>query len=175
MRTAFLLIDAQRNMFEAGSPIHEAAALLARLTRLLEDAREAGAMIAMVRNCGGEGDPDLPGTPGFEIQDELAPRPGELIVDKSHRDAFEDTELGHDLFEAGVGRLIVAGLQSDYCVDATVKRAIDLGFEVVLIADAHSTCASGESSAPEIIAAVNAGLAPDISLVDAAQVQWKSS
>lgn len=168
MRSAFLLLDAQRWVFAAESPIHDSTRLRSRLRELLEAARSKHVFVAMVR---GPASPNSDAS-WFELDDAFAPRPGEFVVDRVVPDAFEETELGHDLLEAGVGRLIVAGVRSDECVHASVRRAIDLGFDVVLVADAHSTAASGTHGAEEISASVNAKLALEVSVVPGASVEW---
>ena len=56
-------------------------------------------------------------------------------------------------------KLVICGLQTDYCVNATVRQAHQLGYDVVLVADAHSTVDNGNMSAEDIIAEHNKDLA----------------
>jgi nicotinamidase-related amidase len=84
------------------------------------------------------------GEPGFEIVEELAPRAGETVIDKSGASAFSNTRLA-DLFDAqGIHALILAGVTTDVCVHSTLRDANDRGFECLLATDA---CGSGDLAA----------------------------
>jgi nicotinamidase-related amidase len=149
MDTALLLIDAQVNTFEP-EPAYRAAELLTTLRELLARAR-AGAEVIFVRHNGRAGGPHEPLTPGWAIHPELAPRPDEPIIDKHRPDAFYQTELAAVLTERGIRRLVIAGLQTEYCIDTTTRRANSLDYEVILAADGHST-EDNELTAGQIIA-----------------------
>ena len=146
MATTLLLIDLQRNMLEPPEPVPVARDLIVLVHGLLERARAVGAAVVHVRNNGGEGEPDFPGSPGWELFH--VPIEGEAIVDKFAADAFEDTALG-ELIPDG-STILVAGLASDYCVRATVLGARRLGYDVRLIQGAHGTYDAGGESAETI-------------------------
>jgi len=59
--------------------------------------------------------------------------------------------LGRELDIRGIKKLVITGLQTEYCVDTTCRRAYSLGYDVVLVKDAHSTWDSGDLSAQQII------------------------
>ena len=80
-----------------------------------------------------------PGAEGWAIHPRLAPQPGDLVVQKTASDSFMDTTLRTDLDRLGVKRLVVMGMQTEFCVDATCRAALSHGFEVVLAADGHTT------------------------------------
>ena len=80
-----------------------------------------------------------PGTPGGEINDAVKPEPGETVVEKAFPNAFLETPLDTQLKEAGVDTLLVCGMMTSMCVDATVRAAVDLGYEVAV---AHDACAT---------------------------------
>ena len=65
--------------------------------------------------------------------------PGEPIVDKRSPDSFADTPLDGMLLARGVRRVIVCGLQSEWCIQATCKGAVERRYEVMLVEDGHST------------------------------------
>jgi nicotinamidase-related amidase len=92
-----------------------------------------------------------PSQAGWPIYAAIAPQAGEPIVDKTHSDSFWDTNLQAILNDLGVQKLIVAGMQTDYCVDTTCRRAASLGYEVTLVGDAHSTWDNGILSAEQIV------------------------
>jgi nicotinamidase-related amidase len=99
------------------------------------------------------------GSPGWQLAAALDARPGDLRVRKQTSDSFHETALHPLLQERGITKLIVCGLQSDFCVDSTVRRALALGYEVVLVSDAHSTMDNGVLSAAQISAHHNVTLA----------------
>jgi nicotinamidase-related amidase len=166
-RTALLVIDAQVNMFDPALPAHGAEALLPRLVRLVERARAAGMPVVFIRNCGGPGDPDERDTPGWQLHPALPRQDGDPLFDKSTTDAFASTPLAGALAARGVTRLVVAGLQSEHCVRATTLGALQRGFEVTLVADAHATYDAAGRSAAAISAGVNAELAGRAAVVSA--------
>jgi nicotinamidase-related amidase len=162
---AVLLIDTQSNMFDPALPAHAAESLLARLRNLVAQARAAQIPVVFVRNCGQVGDPDERGTPGWELHPALGVAPGDLVVDKSTGDSFASTPLDDELRARGVTRLVVAGLQSEFCVRDTVLGALARGYEVTLASDGHSTYDGASRSALEKSAALNAELADRVALV----------
>lgn len=168
--TALLLIDAQVNMFDPANPAHGASELLDTLAGLLARARDAGAAVVLVRNCGGPDDPDQRGTSGWEIHPRLEPRAGERVLDKTTQDAFESTSLAEDLERAGARRVVVAGLQSEYCVRATSLGALSRGLEVVLVSNGHSTYDGRDRKAAEVSASINTELGARVRLVRADDV-----
>ena len=157
--TALLVIDVQVNMFDPSHAVASADGLLAHVRSLVSSARAAGAPVVFVRNCGGLQDPDVKGTPGWELHPALQPAAGELVLDKTTCDTFASTPLGQELDARGVRRVVIAGLQSDYCVRETTLGALARGLEVTLVSDAHSTYDSRPRTAAQITAAVNAEFA----------------
>jgi nicotinamidase-related amidase len=103
-----------------------------------------------VRNIGGPGEPDAIDAPGVAIHPKLAPLAGERVVDKRAPSAFENTPLERELRDARVSRVIIAGMQTEMCIDATCREAHRAGFDVVLARGAHATF-DGRRTAPEII------------------------
>lgn len=171
MSTAFLLIDAQVNMFEP-EPVFQSAEVLSVLKDLLERARAAGAPVVFVRHNGGVGDIDEPHAPGWPIHPQLTPMAGEVIVDKRTPDAFFETELDSVLAARGVRRLVIAGMQTDYCVDTTTRQAFSRGYLVTLAADGHSTI-DGILGAEQIIAHHNHVLAAFAEVQSAAGISFE--
>jgi nicotinamidase-related amidase len=130
-----LLVDAQKNMLLPPEAVPNAEKVAVRLKELLDRARSAGVRVVHIRNNGGEGDPDQPGTPGWELVFDV--RPDESVIDKQEPDAFAGTNLADLLSQATP--LVVAGMQSEYCIRATSLAALDRGHPVILVRGAHAT------------------------------------
>jgi nicotinamidase-related amidase len=150
--TALLIIDVQAGNFDAAHPVHEGDDLLNHIGALMTRARAAGAPIVYLQHCGAEGDPDEPGTPGWAVHPAITPAEGDALVYKRHPDAFQETNLHEVLKTRGVKSLVITGIQTEYCVDTTCRRAFSLGYRVTLVADGHSTWDSGDLTAAQIIA-----------------------
>jgi nicotinamidase-related amidase len=151
--TALLVIDVQKGMFAEEDPVYQGQQLLETLNRLIGRARAAGTPVIYVRhNAGSVRDPLHPDNPGWPIHPAIAPAAGETVVDKREPDSFYQTTLQQELEDRGIKKLIIAGLQTDLCVDTTCRRAYSLGYEITLVSDAHSTWNAGGLSAAQIIA-----------------------
>jgi nicotinamidase-related amidase len=74
-----------------------------------------------------------------------------VVIQKQMPDAFHDTNLWRILKVRRIKKLVIVGLQTEYCIDTTCRRAFSLGFEVTLVRDAHSTWNSPLLSAQQII------------------------
>jgi len=171
-RSALIVIDCQVDMFEPALELHAPEPLIGRINGLIDAARAAKAPVIWIRNVGRPGDPDEPGTPGFELEPRLHYQSGDRIIDKHDADAFREGDLTHDLLEAAVSRVVLVGLQSEYCVDASVRGGSALGFEVTLVADGHSTLPGETRAAVEIIEATNRELVSLVDLVPADAVRF---
>ena len=152
MTTALLIIDLQQGMFTAGPAPHDGEAVLSRVAGLIERARAEGVPVLHVRHDGGADDPLARGTPGFEIHPKVAPATGEPVFEKTECNAFHRTGLHDALRRLGVHRLVIAGMQSEYCIDTSCRAAHDLGYRVVLVEDGHTTFDNGVLSADKIVA-----------------------
>jgi nicotinamidase-related amidase len=151
MRTGLLVIDLQRGMFTDAQP-HDGEGVLSRAASLLERARRKGTPVLHVRHDGGPGDPLAKGGPGFEIHPDVAPQPGEPVFEKTVCSAFPGTDLDAQLKRLGITRLVIAGMQTEYCIDTNCRVAFDRGYKVVLAKDAHTTFDTPALSAAQIIA-----------------------
>ena len=147
---ALLLIDMQLGNF-ASNPVHKATDLLARTRSLIQKARVSKVPIIYVQNNGGKGDPDEHGTEGWKIHPSVVPMKDDTLVQKETPDAFHRTNLREMLESRSVRKLIVAGLQTEYCVDTTCRRAFSLGYDVILVKDTHSTWDTPILTAEQVI------------------------
>ncbi|HEY1573410.1 MAG TPA: isochorismatase family protein [Pseudonocardiaceae bacterium] len=154
MTSVLLVVDAQRNMLLPPEPVPDAAGVGPAIERTIAVARSAGARVVHIRNTGDAGDPDQPGTPGWELVYDV--RPGEPVVDKPESDSFARTDLARHV-PAGAS-VVVVGMQSQYCVRATALAALARAHPVILVRGAHATYPDGEPAA-DISARVETELA----------------
>jgi nicotinamidase-related amidase len=137
---ALLLIDLQRAIDDPRWGRRNNPALEANVARLLAAWRERGWPIHHVAHRSSEpGSTYAPDGPGAPFKPEAAPRAGEEVTEKRVHSAFVGTDLEARLRAAGVRRLVVAGVITNNSVEATVRHAADLGFEVTVAADACAT------------------------------------
>ena len=156
--TALLVIDVQNGMFAEDDPVYQGSELLATIGDLLAKARAAQAPVIYVQHNGGPGYPLEPGSAGWPIHPAIAPADGEPVVGKATPDSFHETTLQVELAARGIAKLVVAGIQTECCVDTTCRRASSLGYQTTLVRDAHSTWDSRTLSAAQIIAHHNEAL-----------------
>ena len=107
--------------------------------KLIEAARGNNVEVIYVRHDDGAGAELTKGTPGFEIYEGFSPQPGEKIFDKTVNSSFKGTGLLEYLKEENVHTVVVVGLQTDYCIDATVKCGFEHGFKMIVPANANTT------------------------------------
>ncbi|QKE82745.1 cysteine hydrolase family protein [Arthrobacter sp. NEB 688] len=139
MTTALLLIDIQDDYFPGGAfPLVGPDKAAEHAADVLGRFRAAGHPVVHVQHVWDDPEADFfrPGTPGVEIHHRVAPQDGEPVVQKAFPNAFRDTDLRAMLDGLGVDSLVVAGMMTSLCVDATVRAAADLGLTVTVVADA---------------------------------------
>jgi nicotinamidase-related amidase len=153
MTSVLLLVDVQKDMLEPPEPVPDAAPVGEAIKDLLGRARSAAVPVIHIRNTGGPGDPDAPGTPGWELVHQVAP--GEQVIDKDECDAFAGTRLA-ELVPASA-TITVAGMQSEFCIRETSLSALRRGHPVILVRGAHATY-DGEIPARGTSAAIEAEL-----------------
>ena len=156
--TALLIIDVQKGMFSEDDPVYDGENLLSRISTLITQARASGIPVIYVQHNGRPGDPLEPGTEGWPIHPAIETATGEPVVGKWTPDSFHETSLQQELEARGIKKLVVAGIQTEQCVDTTCRRASSMGYDITLVKDAHSTWDSRTLSAPQIIAHHNDAL-----------------
>ncbi len=151
-RSAVLVIDMANDfLFEpgtiatAGGPDYQrrAQALIPRLARLLAGARAAGIQVIYATDAHQPDDGELAkwpphamkGTNAAEIPAAIAPRPGDLVLEKRTYSPFLSTDLEAQLRERGITQLYVAGLHTDCCARHTSGDAFQKGYELVWVTD----------------------------------------
>jgi len=142
MQTALLIIDIQNDYFENGTMAlvgAEEASLNAK--EILYKFRSEKSPIIHVQHIATRPTATffLPGTGGAEIQKNVTPDTGELLVVKHFPNSFKETNLLDYLKTNNITDLVICGMMTHMCIDATVRAAKDMGFNVTLVADACAT------------------------------------
>ncbi|MFE6159256.1 cysteine hydrolase family protein [Streptomyces sp. NPDC056486] len=131
--TALLVIDVQKGVVEGA---HQRDVVVANIAGLVERARQEGVPVVWVQHF----DEELTrGSDDWRIVPELTPEDTEPLVEKSYGDSFEDTTLETVLSGIGVGRLVIAGAETDACIRSTLHGAFVRGYDATLVSDAHTT------------------------------------
>lgn len=127
---ALLVVDVQTALvLEKPFAVEE---VISNIKSLLKICRENDVEIIYVRH-NGEVDTELePNTDGWSIYNEIKPIGNEKIINKNFNSAFRGTELKEYLDKKGIQELILTGMQTEYCIDATCKVAFEYGFKVII-------------------------------------------
>ncbi len=143
MSRALVIVDIQNDYFPGGAhPLVGPEAAAANAQQLLAAFRASGEPLFHVQHVWDAPDAAFmrPGTAGVEIHESVAPAPGEPVIRKANPNSFLDTPLEAQLRARGVEHVVVCGMMTSMCVDATVRAAVDLGFEATVAHDACATC-----------------------------------
>jgi nicotinamidase-related amidase len=142
MKTALLVIDIQKDYFPGGkmelvNPLDAAQ----KAYMLLQCFREHGGYHVHIQHISLKPDAAffVKGTSGTDIHDSVAHFEGEPIVYKHYPNSFRETNLLDMLKGWGIERVIITGMMTHMCVDATARAAADLGFKVIVAEDACAT------------------------------------
>ncbi len=150
--TALIVIDVQNGVV---GPAHARDAVVANIGELVAKARHRQVPVIWVQHS----DEYMAiGSDDWKIVAELVPHDGEPLVAKTYFDAFEDTDLESVLSGLGVGRLVVAGAETDACIRSTLHGALVRGYDATLVSDAHTTSDQTQWGAPppdQVIAHTN--------------------
>lgn len=135
-RTALLVIDLQNAVIETA---HDRDGVVERMAGVIAQAREKLVPVIYVQHEEADYPPMNRGAEGWQIDARIAPREGEIVIGKRYGDAFVDTDLKETLEDLDITHLVIGGAESDACVRAAVYRSLIEGFDVTLLADAHTT------------------------------------
>ncbi len=134
--TALLIIDVQVGI--VGGAYREAEVLTV-IAEMADRARAAEAPVIYLQHCHDRYEPMMKGAEGWPIHPKVAPKSDDVIVEKTASDGFYQTRLAAELQRLGVQQVVICGLQTEFCVDATSRAALSHGYDVILAADGHTT------------------------------------
>ena len=140
--TALVIIDIQEFYFDDGLvPLIGSVEAAAQAKQALEAFRARKLPIFHVRHVpksvaivNGE-----PADPQYGIRPEVRPATGEKVISKRFANSFRETDLLESLRQAGITRIVIAGMQTHMCVEAASRAATELGFDVIVVHDACAT------------------------------------
>lgn len=132
-----VLLDAQKAI--TNSRLYHFELFEANIIKLIDSARKSGIEVIFVRHDDGVENPLTKGNDGFEIYENFQPIENERIFDKTVNSAFKNTGLTEYLKEKGENTVIIVGLQTEYCIDATIKAGFERGFGIIVPANCNST------------------------------------
>ena len=143
---ALIIVDMLNDFVDGKLANPKAQAITPPLQRLLAHAREQGWVVVFSNDAHDASDPEMKiwgehamaGDPGAQVIDELAPREGEIISEKHHYGAFDDTGLDEQLRALGVDEVVITGQHTHICVRHTAYGALIRGYEITI--PRHAVC-----------------------------------
>jgi nicotinamidase-related amidase len=170
-KPALLIIDVQRELFQAALPIYDEDRLLANIRLLADKAHAANVPVFWIQHSSKK--ELVEGTDGWKLHPAFIPLKSDNFIRKHHGNAFQDTPLKAELDALHVRTVVVAGLLTDDCIQATCNGAHELGYDVVLVKDAHS---NDNVKARDVINEWNTSLSKDsvVRLQSAVEVDFET-
>lgn len=141
-KTALLIIDIQNDYFPGGTmELVSADETAEKAARILGHFRDRHLPVIHIQHIALQEGATffLPNTPGADIHKRVKPLADEKIITKNYPNSFRDTELLEWLRNNNISNLVICGMMTDVCVDATTRAAMDFGFKNTIITDAVTT------------------------------------
>ncbi|MGQ5524025.1 cysteine hydrolase family protein [Chitinimonas sp. PSY-7] len=173
-RSALLIVDMQVGLFNGQDRPYEGQRVLDNINQLIRQARNAGVPIFAARHTGPQGSPIAPESPLSQLLSELeVDDVVDTVFDKTKPSCFLGTGLADRLASAGISEIVICGMKTQYCIDTTCRIAAELGFQPVLVADAHTCMDTQVLSAKAIIDHHNMTLnGPFVTLLNTSDVRF---
>jgi len=142
MKTALILVDIQNEYFPGGKRELEGSVEASRrAARLLSFFREAKLPLVHIQHVSTSPTATafVPNTDGVQIHENVKPLTGETVFQKHFPNSFRETPLLEHFKREQIERVVIAGMMTHMCVDATVRAAFDFGFPCLVAEDACAT------------------------------------
>jgi len=163
---ALLVIDVQKDVVANALNTPE---VVSKINSLVSSARTLNVPVIWVQHSD---DYLVKDSTGWEIVDELKPLPSEVRIYKTESSSFMETDLQAQLDSLGIKTLIITGAQTNYCVNATSNAGVELGYQVTLVSDAHTTEDSDTAKASELIEGKNISFAQIGQVLKTAEISF---
>jgi nicotinamidase-related amidase len=132
-KSVLLVVDAQVGVL---SSVWESQRVVANLEKLVAKARSANTLVVWVQHS----DEELKfGSDGWKLAPGFVPSSSEIVLHKKFNSSFANTDLDKQLRAHGITRVVLAGAATNWCIRATAYAAVDRGYHLALVSDAHST------------------------------------
>ncbi|MFC7391476.1 cysteine hydrolase family protein [Scopulibacillus cellulosilyticus] len=147
-----MIVDVQNAMF-----LHDDAALfngekvLDNIRNLIKKARDSKMPVIYIQHTEQADDQFAEGSFTWRIHSAITPLKDDIIVQKTTCDSFHKTNLQEELALRNIDSLVIAGMQTEFCIDTTCRRAFSMGYHNILVEDAHSTFDSRVLSGSQIV------------------------
>ena len=155
-----LVVDFQKALTE-DEELYNAKTFIERVVKLVETARRNNVEVIFVQHDAGPGSGFSVGDPDFEIDAHVTPAKGEKVFIKTINSCFGNKDFLDYMYSLEDKRVMVVGLQTNWCVDATVKSAFERGFEVIVPEGTNSTFDNDYMSAETTYRYYNEEIWPD--------------
>lgn len=132
-KTVLLVVDVQVGVMQHA---WDSPRIIQNVVRAVEKARQQGTPVIWVQHADGE---LVYGSPEWQLAPELAPAEGETRIYKEFNSSFEQTPLEETLARLGATHIVLTGASTNWCIRATAYAALDRGYDLTLVKDAHTT------------------------------------
>ena len=149
--TAVIVVDVQQMFFGGAKPAYRATEVIEGINRLTAAARRARAPVFIVQHESGADGPLARGSDAWQLPASLSREPDDRSVYKTVGDSFQDTGLEERLRELNVDSVVICGYATEFCVNATARRAELLGFRTIIASDLHATADKPHLAADRIV------------------------
>lgn len=150
-KEAIVIIDVQMGLFvDPHLTLYKEDEVLENIKKLIDYGHSNKIPIVYIQHCDEDGE-FKKGCDTWEINPVIKPSSKDIVVEKTSWDGFLNTQLHDTLQKLGVEELIIAGMQTEFCLDTTLRRAYSMGYKNRVISDAHTTFDSETLKADQII------------------------
>lgn len=132
-QSVLLVVDVQVGVLH---DCHQGTETVERVARVVERARAARVPVIWVQHANHE---LVSGSPEWQWVPQLVPGTGETLIHKHHNSSFVDSALDAELARLGATHIVLAGAASNWCIRATAYGALERGYDLTLVEDAHTT------------------------------------
>jgi len=132
-QAVLLVVDVQTGVMHSA---WESARIIQNIGTVVEKARGQHIPVIWVQHTDEE---LVQGTPDWQIVPELIPAEGEMRINKNYNSAFEQTSLEETLASLGIAHIVLTGAATNWCIRATAYAALERGYDLTLVGDAHTT------------------------------------
>lgn len=132
-KPALLIVDMQVHVIDSA---WKEKIVIENTQRAVKKARKSGVPVIWIQHVNQE---LVPGSPGWQIVPPLDPLPDEVRIEKHFNSSFEETALEETLARLGITHIVLAGAETNWCIQSTAYAALDKGYDLTLIEDAHTT------------------------------------